>query len=968
MSDFPTAGVKLVAEGAPEFFGQLDQGNQALAQFGQGASSAGDHLSGFGSIAKAAGTALLDFGVQALQNGIRELQQFGQESIQAAMKFDNTMKSIVALTSTGADEIGRLHDQVLALSGQVGIGPQELADGLYFVASSGFAGADAMEVLTASAKAAAAGLGETKTIADLTTSVLNAYGLGADKATWATDILVQAVKEGKAEPQEFAGALGAVLPIAAAAGVSFEEVAASIASMTRIGLNANESVTALRGLIGGLEKPSVGAAKALKSIGLSADDVRASLKDKGLLATLEDLMHRTDGNVAVLGKIIPNIRALTGALATAGSQADSYKASLTAMQTASGSTERAFRVMSQSAEFQQKAFTAAFDALKVEVGEKLLPLLGQAAGVGASLATALMGKVGPALDTIESVVSSIVAAVRAGFIPALAGATAAVIAYAVANSATLLPALAEAVGTIIANTTAWIANAVAVAAAAAPYVLIAAAIGGVVWAWTDFQQKNADATTQLLESRKWWNKATDAIDNYAHAVGSAKEALTPYAATISAIREQIHGEIESLAKRKEAGLISEEQERAEMAAINQHKIALEQATTAYNQQEQALLKTAAASMTGTAQMQQLMTGEAGVAEQTRLTDEELKKLGKQIEKTFQEGGQAVDSYVNTAVSFMAKWSQSADEHTAKILELTKQREEAKTANAREQAQARIDAENKSFAQSQANAAAAYAKEEAAHRAHLGQMLEDYTLEQVKLGNITGETADKILAQIERQFGQTQDISGRTFLAMTQDIDNAGKNGGSALDQLGEHLGNTADDAVATKQKMDELAKQYTIEILDNFDPTKSSLEDLRKQLEDIPRRIDIEIHQKTYKEDNETGKVTGGGVSGTRASGGPVAFGQPYLVGERGPEVFVPQQAGAILPADLTRALLSGRANESLLRYAMPGTVSPPGVQSLARGGDTIAVDQSRHISMPVYTNMTTSAITQAFAISQAML
>ncbi len=35
-------------------------------------------------------------------------------------------------------------------------------------------------------------------------------------------------------------------------------------------------------------------------------------------------------------------------------------------------------------------------------------------------------------------------------------------------------------------------------------------------------------------------------------------------------------------------------------------------------------------------------------------------------------------------------------------------------------------------------------------------------------------------------------------------------------------------------------------------------------------------------------------VSGARAAGGPVAAGESYLVGERGPEVFVPASSGSI--------------------------------------------------------------------------
>jgi phage-related minor tail protein len=39
-----------------------------------------------------------------------------------------------------------------------------------------------------------------------------------------------------------------------------------------------------------------------------------------------------------------------------------------------------------------------------------------------------------------------------------------------------------------------------------------------------------------------------------------------------------------------------------------------------------------------------------------------------------------------------------------------------------------------------------------------------------------------------------------------------------------------------------------------------------------------------------------GSVIGQRALGGPVLAGEPYLVGERGPEVFVPSGGGSIAP------------------------------------------------------------------------
>ena len=46
---------------------------------------------------------------------------------------------------------------------------------------------------------------------------------------------------------------------------------------------------------------------------------------------------------------------------------------------------------------------------------------------------------------------------------------------------------------------------------------------------------------------------------------------------------------------------------------------------------------------------------------------------------------------------------------------------------------------------------------------------------------------------------------------------------------------------------------------------------------------------------------------GTRAAGGPVAGGSPYLVGEKGPELFVPGTGGSVVPTnDLRSAMSSG--------------------------------------------------------------
>jgi phage-related minor tail protein len=56
------------------------------------------------------------------------------------------------------------------------------------------------------------------------------------------------------------------------------------------------------------------------------------------------------------------------------------------------------------------------------------------------------------------------------------------------------------------------------------------------------------------------------------------------------------------------------------------------------------------------------------------------------------------------------------------------------------------------------------------------------------------------------------------------------------------------------------------------------------------------------------GGIFGGGAvgGGGRASGGTVMSGTPYLVGEKGPELIVPQNRGHVMNADLTAKAMNG--------------------------------------------------------------
>ena len=113
-----------------------------------------------------------------------------------------------------------------------------------------------MDTLTAAAKASAVGLGETRVVADAVTSAVTAYGSENLSAARSTEVLLLAIREGKLEAASLGGVIGRVLPIAKQLGVSFEEVAAFVAAVSRQGLNAEEAITSLRGALNALIGPT----------------------------------------------------------------------------------------------------------------------------------------------------------------------------------------------------------------------------------------------------------------------------------------------------------------------------------------------------------------------------------------------------------------------------------------------------------------------------------------------------------------------------------------------------------------------------------------------------------------------------------------------------------------------------------------------------------------------------------------
>jgi len=282
--------------------------------------------------------------------------------ISTGRDFEREWANVTTMLGTSASETDNLKKELMFLSPTLG-DTTELAKGMYQVLSASIEPAKAVRFLGEAAKSAKAGVTEAATAVDALTTVINAYGMEAEAVTDVSDIMFQAVKSGKLTYEQLAVSLGTVVPVAAQVGVGFDEIAAAVATLTRQGIDAQTATMQLRQVIMSVIKPSTGAAKKAKELGLEFN--ASALKAKGLSAFLAELKEKTGGNVEALATLVPNVRALTSVMALAGDQSEAYAGDLKKMASASGATEEAFNKQKKSIDFMAETAKNSFNKIKV---------------------------------------------------------------------------------------------------------------------------------------------------------------------------------------------------------------------------------------------------------------------------------------------------------------------------------------------------------------------------------------------------------------------------------------------------------------------------------------------------------------------------------------------------------------------------------------------------------------------------
>lgn len=277
---------------------------------------------------RSAGTSMIGFGLVAVG-------AFGAIVAEAA-KFEKEMDFVQAVTGASADEMQKLQDKAIELGKESIFGPVALSQAFVDLAK---AGADVQDIIDgvgeASVQLATAADVEIPFAGENLINIMNTFSLGAEDAVRVADLLAGAANASSVELSDIVTTMRYAGPVAAAMGVSLEDVNDALSVLGLVGIKGSTAGTSLRFMMARLVPDTDKAKDAIEGLGLTIGEdglvkefsnADGSIRDlASIMQVLQDATKdmNDQAKIAVINDIF-GVRAMPSVLALMEAGADGF--------------------------------------------------------------------------------------------------------------------------------------------------------------------------------------------------------------------------------------------------------------------------------------------------------------------------------------------------------------------------------------------------------------------------------------------------------------------------------------------------------------------------------------------------------------------------------------------------------------------------------------------------------------------
>ena len=325
------------------------------------------------------------------------------------------------------EKMNELKDVAAGVSKETNRPLKELGDALFSIRSGGQKGAAGLDILNQSAKAAAVGLGETRTVGLLATSAINSYGEAALSGSDAVDKVLAIVQSGNLDASTLAEPMQQLLTGGAGLGITFDQLGASVAGYTRITGNASRAVTGIRQAMAALQAPTGQAQEFINKAYGSTQNLHKAIREDGFLDVLQRLHEEVDGDAVAMARMFSSVEALGFVTDVTALNTNAYAESLENINNSVGKVNKGFDIYANSSVAQADEATnnlrLALSTLYNNVLAPLLQLFGKlpsaiqtvVLGMGAMQIASTIG-LGPSVGGLVTSLGRFIVALKTGTI------------------------------------------------------------------------------------------------------------------------------------------------------------------------------------------------------------------------------------------------------------------------------------------------------------------------------------------------------------------------------------------------------------------------------------------------------------------------------------------------------------------------------------------------------------------------
>ena len=299
------------------------------------------------------------------------LKSFAEDAIATFANFEQSMQNVFSVMGASESDMQLLTETAKKMGETTRFSASQAAQALYSLGSAGQNATEATKSLQGVLRLAGATGSDLAYTSETIASTLSQFNLEAGKAGHIADVFSMAISKSQANMTKLSYSMKYVGPVASGLGVSLETTTAALMQLYNTGFGGEQAGTYLRNALQKLASGTEDLKNKLGALGIAYEDVNPQTNNfANILDTLKEHGVGVTEAISIFGE------ASGGAMAKLIEQGGAAVATMEGVLTNSeGAAESMQKIQNTSFANTQAELASAFEAVKISVGEILMPAI-----------------------------------------------------------------------------------------------------------------------------------------------------------------------------------------------------------------------------------------------------------------------------------------------------------------------------------------------------------------------------------------------------------------------------------------------------------------------------------------------------------------------------------------------------------------------------------------------------------------